>query len=102
MSSSIADANRDFFDKISNAYDSKPFFAKMNQQLGEWLSARVDWVGLDPHPIHTKGNEGKEVRLLDYACGTGLLSRVSTSILSLHTHLIECDGVWVRCLDMDR
>ncbi|KAF2190492.1 S-adenosyl-L-methionine-dependent methyltransferase [Zopfia rhizophila CBS 207.26] len=43
---SLADANRKYFDTIGDAYDNKPWFAKVNQQVTDALRARLDWVGI--------------------------------------------------------
>lgn len=56
-------------------------------QVTAEIQARLDWIGVD-WIEDSPGNEAsespkeapkKEVRLLDYACGTGLVSRVSSS-----------------------
>lgn len=64
-----------YFNNIGEAYDSKLWFAKVNQQVTDFLRGRLDWVG-----IPLSGSEfspsSNEVRLLDYACGPGLMSRI--------------------------
>jgi SAM-dependent methyltransferase len=60
---------------ISDSYDSKPFFAKVNTQVTETLRSQLEWVGI-PFANTGSSNDVKEVRLLDYACGTGLMTRV--------------------------
>ncbi|KAF1963183.1 S-adenosyl-L-methionine-dependent methyltransferase [Byssothecium circinans] len=71
----VAEANRKYFDHVSDAYDEKPWFAKVNQKITDHLRSNLDWVGI---PFANRGASTKDenVRLLDYACGTGLLSRV--------------------------
>lgn len=72
--STLAEANRQYFDSISDSYDTKPWFAKTNQQVMEAMRARLDWIGI---PFVNTGDKKdvKEVRLLDYASGTGLITR---------------------------
>ena len=75
---SLADANREYFDKISDHYDSKPWFAKVNQKVTDELQSRLDWLGV---PLANLGSSNdKEVKLLDYACGPGIMSRVSYAV----------------------
>ncbi|KAH7116937.1 S-adenosyl-L-methionine-dependent methyltransferase [Dendryphion nanum] len=71
---SLAEANMNYFNNIGDAYDSKPWFAKVNQQVTDYLRARLDWVGI-PF-VNTESSSTKDVRLLDYACGPGLMSRI--------------------------
>lgn len=73
----LAEANRKYFDTIGASYDDKPWFAKVNQQVTDALRGRLDWVGIPFANITPDSKEDKEVRLLDYACGPGLMSRVS-------------------------
>lgn len=70
-----AEANRVYFDSISNSYDSKPWFAKVNQQVEDALRTDLSWVGI-PFANTGSSSDVNEVRLLDYACGTGLMTRV--------------------------
>ncbi|KAH7075611.1 S-adenosyl-L-methionine-dependent methyltransferase [Paraphoma chrysanthemicola] len=69
-----AEANRRYFDSISDSYDSKPWFAKVNAQVTETLRSRLDWLGV-PFVNTGASNDAKEVKFLDYACGTGLMTR---------------------------
>jgi hypothetical protein len=84
---SLADANRKYFDTISDAYDTKPWFTRLNNQVIDALSARLNWLGVpfvnmkpDGHQDSSDDKEGREVKLLDYACGPGIMSRVCTSL----------------------
>lgn len=74
--SAIKEANRKYFDAITDSYDSKPFFIKVNQQVTEHLHANLDWVGVPFINTGSNSNDDRSVRLLDYACGTGFMSRV--------------------------
>lgn len=71
----LAEANMKYFNNIGDAYDSKPWFAKVNQQVTDFLRARLDWVGI-PLSDPVFPSSSTEVRLLDYACGPGLMSRI--------------------------
>ncbi|KAH8730625.1 S-adenosyl-L-methionine-dependent methyltransferase [Phaeosphaeriaceae sp. PMI808] len=72
--STLAEANRKYFDSISDSYDTKPWFAKTNAQVIDTVRSRLDWVGI-PFANTGHSNDVNEVRLLDYASGTGLMSR---------------------------
>ncbi|USP81081.1 hypothetical protein yc1106_08355 [Curvularia clavata] len=81
-----ADANRVYFDSISNTYDTNPTFAKVNLRVTEAWRAHVPWIGIPLRDVTAKGEstkaDGQQVRLLDYACGTGLM----TNIFSPYIH----------------
>ncbi|EOA90913.1 uncharacterized protein SETTUDRAFT_101730 [Exserohilum turcica Et28A] len=70
---SYADANRRYFDAISDSYDSKPWFAKTNNLVTDALRSDLAWIGV---PLGAGEARTAEIRLLDYACGTGLMTRV--------------------------
>jgi hypothetical protein len=78
-------AMADTYSHISNSYDEKPWFARVNQLITDDLRNRLDWVGI-PFTNTGSGSDAEEVRLLDYACGTGLFSRVSL-MPSLHYYI---------------
>lgn len=71
---SLAEANRKYFDNISDAYDKKPWFATMNQSVTDYLRSRLEWIGIQT--ANTDSPHTKDFRLLDYACGPGLMSRI--------------------------
>ncbi|CAI6339281.1 unnamed protein product [Periconia digitata] len=75
--SAIKEANRKYFDTITDSYDSKPFFIKCNEQLTTHLRDNLAWVGVPFVDKDSNSSNGDQtVRLLDYACGTGLMSRI--------------------------
>ena len=63
--------------EAASTYNSK--FSKTILQIIEEIQTRRDWIGVDwvnEHENESSGKPQKTVRLLDYACGTGLVSRV--------------------------
>ncbi|KAK8216038.1 S-adenosyl-L-methionine-dependent methyltransferase, partial [Phyllosticta capitalensis] len=54
---------------LASEYEAKPWQKAMSSMITRNIHERRDWLGLADNP------EQKEVRLLDYACGTGLVSR---------------------------
>ncbi|KAF9698637.1 hypothetical protein EKO04_003547 [Ascochyta lentis] len=71
---SVAELNRKYFDAISDSYDAKPWFTAVNTQVADELRSRLDWIGI-PFANTDSSADASEVRLLDYACGTGLMTR---------------------------
>ncbi|OCL15451.1 S-adenosyl-L-methionine-dependent methyltransferase [Glonium stellatum] len=73
----LAEANRKFFD-LADLYDNEPWKVKADSQITDAVRGRLDWISVTwAKPEPGAGVEGtEEVRLLDYACGTGLISRV--------------------------
>jgi SAM-dependent methyltransferase len=59
---------------ISDSYDTKPWFAVVNTQVADELQGRLDWIGI-PFANTGPSTDASDVRLLDYACGTGLMTR---------------------------
>ncbi|KAI9838977.1 MAG: hypothetical protein M1819_004185 [Sarea resinae] len=87
MSSSFSELNRAHFDTIAQSYDAKIGAQEVIDRVVEHLQADPEWLGVDWIKEHEydveKDEEGEEievprrdVRVLDYACGTGLVSKV--------------------------
>ncbi|OJD35204.1 methyltransferase-like protein [Diplodia corticola] len=68
----VTDANRQKFDEMASQYDAKDWHKKMANMITGEIRSRLDWFGVDWAKEHDKS---RDVRLLDYACGTGLISR---------------------------
>ncbi|KAF2867074.1 S-adenosyl-L-methionine-dependent methyltransferase [Massariosphaeria phaeospora] len=58
-----AELNREFHDAHAQGYNNQ--HASGIELLTEEIRSRVDWIGLPP---------SDKIRMLDYACGTGLIS----------------------------
>lgn len=59
--------------KMATRYDHKPWQKKISDQLTAELQNSIAWTGLD---VTESESEAQKLRLLDYACGTGMISRV--------------------------
>lgn len=73
----LAEANRKFFDSLTDTYDDAPWRAKAITQITDAVREHLNWIGVNwakPEP-NAGVEEAEKVRLLDYACGTGLISR---------------------------
>ncbi|KAI1141025.1 S-adenosyl-L-methionine-dependent methyltransferase [Hypoxylon sp. FL0543] len=82
-------------------YDSK--HGKLNERLTKEIQARLDWIGVNWASTDTDSDESddeskpaevpkpfqrrREVRLLDYACGTGMMSK------ALAPYTTQCVGI---------
>ena len=76
----------------NNHYDSKPWQKVMVKQIIADLRNHADWMGVDwAQKTETNGkttaapvdSRKGEIRLLDYACGLGVASEVSSIILDM-------------------
>ncbi|KAJ3569906.1 hypothetical protein NPX13_g5916 [Xylaria arbuscula] len=95
MSESAADINRSIFNEEAASYDDK--HRKLNERLTRELQARLDFIGVDWASDDEDSDDGereendkkprREVRLLDYACGTGMMSR------ALLPYTTQCVGM---------
>ncbi|KAL2069065.1 hypothetical protein VTL71DRAFT_15403 [Oculimacula yallundae] len=78
-SSTNAVAQARYFNEAASTYNSK--FGKTIQQIIDEIQKHHEWIGVDWAEESDSENEAssssekKTVRLLDYACGTGLVSR---------------------------
>ncbi|KAK5115436.1 hypothetical protein LTR85_009896 [Meristemomyces frigidus] len=69
--SSFSEANRKAFNDLSEAYNSKPWQRKLSSQVADALQDRKNWIGVQWATTDDK----RDVRLLDYACGTGAITK---------------------------
>nr|CDP24484.1 Putative protein of unknown function [Podospora anserina S mat+] len=89
--------NREYFNQQASSYDSK--HEKTLDKLVEEIRKRIDFIGVEWADEESSGDEEekkednrekrevREVRLLDYACGTGLVSR------ALAPYTTQCVGI---------
>ncbi|KAK0723707.1 S-adenosyl-L-methionine-dependent methyltransferase [Apiosordaria backusii] len=86
--------NREYFNQQASTYDSK--HEKTLDQLIEEIRKRIDFIGVEwadedssdeEEGEKAEKKEKREVRLLDYACGTGLVSR------ALAPYTTQCVGI---------
>jgi hypothetical protein len=72
---------------MASTYDAK--YERTIEQLIREIQRRKNFIGAawvdDQEDVDGEERPKREVRLLDYACGTGLVSRVSSRRSSLHT-----------------
>ncbi|KAI0403584.1 S-adenosyl-L-methionine-dependent methyltransferase [Xylaria palmicola] len=99
MAGNAADINRSIFNEEAASYDDK--HRKLNARLTRELQARLDFIGVDWASDEDEDDEDsdagaddddddkprRQVRLLDYACGTGMMSR------ALIPYTTQCIGM---------
>lgn len=96
-----ASANKAYFNKLAAEYDAK--YEKTILQLEKEIRKRKDFIGADwvidddddddddsenESAAQPTAAKGRSVRLLDYACGTGLISR---ALAQFTTHCVGID-----------
>ena len=69
--------------EAARSYDSKPWQQEMLAQVTREILSHLEWIGVDwvkeQQPENTgKDHPTKTVRVLDYACGPGTVTRVGT------------------------
>ncbi|KAI0487402.1 S-adenosyl-L-methionine-dependent methyltransferase [Xylaria cf. heliscus] len=90
-----ADINRSIFNEEASSYDEK--HRKLHDRLTRELQARLDFIGVDwasddedsseEGGDKNNGKSKRQVKLLDYACGTGMMSR------ALAPYTTQCIGM---------
>ena len=80
-------ANRTFFNDQAAKYDIKPWQKQITLQITNYIQQKLDFIGIPKHSDPTT--------LLDYACGTGTISRAlgpsvtSIQALDLSSKMVE-------------
>ncbi|KAF8848660.1 methyltransferase-like protein [Acephala macrosclerotiorum] len=88
---SNTEKNQSHWNEAASTYNTK--FSKTIQQIISEIQKRKDWIGVDwaediPDTEDAAASIPKKtVRLLDYACGTGLVSR------ALAPYVTQCIGI---------
>ncbi|KAL8688422.1 MAG: hypothetical protein Q9218_005662 [Villophora microphyllina] len=87
---SLSEDNQKFFDTLAIAANRPPWMEDLVNQIQTEVIAQRKWIGI-PAPSakdHGSGSQEKSaVRLLDYACGSGELSR------TLFPYVDEVNGI---------
>ncbi|KAK0833269.1 hypothetical protein LTR03_014929 [Friedmanniomyces endolithicus] len=73
--SAFTEANRKAFNDLSATYNSKPWQHKISQQVSDALQQRREWLGVPWIQPNDDDDKSRDVRLLDYACGTGAITK---------------------------
>ncbi|KAK6000999.1 hypothetical protein QM012_003082 [Aureobasidium pullulans] len=74
--------NRETWDSKAKDYDAKPWQKKIASQVASALDSHASWLG-----ANWTSSSNQECRLLDYACGTGSVTR------ALSNHITHATGL---------
>ncbi|KEQ59558.1 S-adenosyl-L-methionine-dependent methyltransferase [Aureobasidium melanogenum CBS 110374] len=74
--------NRETWDSKAKDYDAKPWQKKIAAQVASALDSHSSWLG-----ANWTSSSNKECKLLDYACGTGSVTR------ALSNHITHATGL---------
>ncbi|KGO74478.1 hypothetical protein PITC_099790 [Penicillium italicum] len=83
MGHTLADKNQAYWNHASGHVFKDQWVHDLQKQIFEFLTEKVDWIGIEP-PI---GDNSRQTKLMDYACGNGIVSR------SLHHLFSKCIGI---------
>ncbi|KAJ6023651.1 hypothetical protein N7540_004448 [Penicillium herquei] len=83
MGEALANKNQAYWNGASQNVFKDKWVHDLQNQISEFLTGNPDWIG-----VQLSGNEdGRSVKVMDYACGNGIVSR------SLHNLFSRCIGV---------
>ncbi|KAI6360819.1 hypothetical protein MCOR25_006621 [Pyricularia grisea] len=77
-------ANKKHWDVMAATYETDPRWEKLMAQLIAEVKDRRDFIGVD---WVKDGESGRTVRMIDYACGPGTISR------ALYPYVTQCRGI---------
>ncbi|KAI9892416.1 MAG: hypothetical protein M1814_001373 [Vezdaea aestivalis] len=93
--SDLTELNKQFFDTIAGSYKESPRVTKLHEDLAKEVRAHLDWLGIDWVDPEKEEGSSKTVRVFDYACGPGHMSKIflpfATSVVGadLSTGMVE-------------
>ncbi|KZL88153.1 methyltransferase type 11 [Colletotrichum incanum] len=82
MAETYADKNQEYWNRAAEAVHKDKWVHDLQAQISGFLKSNVDWLTL---PKDSQGN--RQAKLMDYACGNGIVTR------SLHNLFSQCIGV---------
>ncbi|KAK4862876.1 hypothetical protein LT330_003009 [Penicillium expansum] len=83
MGDTLADKNQAYWNHASGHVFKDQWVHDLQKQIFNFLTGNVDWIGIQP----PSSDNTRQTKLMDYACGNGIVSR------SLHHLFSKCIGV---------
>ncbi|VUC34041.1 unnamed protein product [Clonostachys rosea] len=79
FANAIGQRNEEHFDKVASNIFSEPWIRELTNQVANELQEQVAWIKGASSSLNTAD---KETRMLDYACGDGMVSRALANYIS--------------------
>ncbi|KOS38158.1 hypothetical protein ACN38_g11022 [Penicillium nordicum] len=83
MGETLADKNQAYWNNASQNVFKDKWVHDLQNQISEFLTGNLDWIGVQSPTV----DNNRQTKLMDYACGNGIVSR------SLHPQFSKCIGV---------
>ncbi|KZF20342.1 S-adenosyl-L-methionine-dependent methyltransferase [Xylona heveae TC161] len=85
---SHSERNREYFDSMAARYHTEPWIQEGVAMIAEGVDGHRDWIGIDPSNVkNDQPSHKRSIRLLDFACGPGIISQV------LGPHVSQVRGI---------
>ncbi|MCJ1391888.1 hypothetical protein MMC18_004755 [Xylographa bjoerkii] len=84
----LSESNRQHWDELAKSYDEKPWAKDIVRDIANGVEKNRDWIGVDWVNKDVSGHSGREVRMLDYACGPGNVASVRGTVNTKHSILV--------------
>ncbi|KAI3286973.1 hypothetical protein DTO002I6_7952 [Penicillium roqueforti] len=81
MGETLASKNQEYWNHASQHVFKDKWIQDLQTQIFDFLTDNVDWIGVQ------SSTDSRQTKLMDYACGNGIISR------SLYHHFSRCIGV---------
>ncbi|MCJ1251090.1 hypothetical protein MMC30_008321 [Trapelia coarctata] len=91
----LSEKNREYWDSNSNAYDAKPWIKVGVRMIADAVRSNLQWIGVEWVSKDGEGQNEKEVRMLDYACGPGNIANTLWPYVS-QVHGVDVSGGMVE------
>ncbi|KAK3080313.1 hypothetical protein LTS18_002508 [Coniosporium uncinatum] len=101
----LAKANKEYFDKLASEANLPREWQEVSDMISRELRKRLDWIGVN-WASPSSPDSDHEVRFLDYACGSGSMTRafapyittaigidISPNMIKLFSQLAEASGL---------
>ncbi|VUC31141.1 unnamed protein product [Clonostachys rosea] len=82
MAETLAEKNQNYWNHAAESVFKDQWVHDLQAQISDFLIANIDWLSI---PSDTQ--KTPSAKLMDYACGNGIVSR------SLHRHFAQCLGI---------